>query len=186
MKFLFKFFTIILIIFSDSLCNEIVFKKIGSYNILDTTTLKVTKNYYVPRYFKASWINAGLICNFYGMKFAQFDVAEEFESVRQMLKKYSDILTEWTHIDGITLTGKSTNDWYWSHIERKIRFPLRWKSGQPNFYKSKQWCLSLGSKTDKDFYFNDIECSGTAEHKFLCQNTDKSGRISPGDVPHPG
>lgn len=103
------------------------------------------------------------------MKLASFDTAEEYESVRQMMITNSDKFSDWTHIDGITTEGRSTDQWYWSQTGEKIKFNMTWRAAQPDFSHNRQWCLSLGPKSAKQFYFDDIDCFHHHEEKFLCE-----------------
>lgn len=91
--------------------------------------------------------------------------------VREMLKTQRDLFTEWTHIGGMTLNGGSNKntDWYWVEKQQQIAYKMEWAPYEPNHYNGLQWCLSLGPKTNSIFSFDDINCQGQHEEKFLCQ-----------------
>lgn len=75
----------------------------------------------------------------------------------------------WLWIDGITLTEKSTTDWYWTKTGKKISFPIDWYPGQPT--GNGQFCLAVGKATiNAKFAFNDGTCSGSL--KFVCQRIE--------------
>lgn len=57
---------------------------------------------------------------------------------------------------------------YWVGKNTKISYSLTFASGQPNNYLGRQNCLGL-SKEEKTFEFQDIDCHGRFEEKFICQ-----------------
>jgi hypothetical protein len=139
---------------------------------LDDNNFQVQKSFFIPRYFRATWVNAALICNLYQMELASLDTSEQMESVRGMLLTHSHLLTEWTHINAMTLTGGSTADWYWVSSEKKVSYNMIFSPNEPNHYQNRQWCMALGPKTNNIFRFDDIDCFQYHEEKFLCQVID--------------
>jgi len=75
----------------------------------------------------------------------------------------------WSWIDAITLTGKSTTEWYWTKSGRKISFPIPWYPGTPDTID--QYCLAIGkSSINAKFGFNDGHCYGAL--RFICQRIE--------------
>jgi len=76
------------------------------------------------------------------------------------------------HIDGMTLTPRSTTDWHWTNSGNRISFPIPWQPGQPDFHKNNEYCFSFIA--GQDFFaqgFNDIECKDYIA-PFVCQRLD--------------
>lgn len=96
------------------------------------------------------------------MEIATFETLEEFKAVQNMCK---DLPADFIHIGGMTLTGKSNDDWYWVTNGAKINYTMEWKAGEPNFISNNEYCLSIGGNNHQ---FNDITCI-TYEKKFICQ-----------------
>ncbi|KAL7036610.1 hypothetical protein ACKWTF_008867 [Chironomus riparius] len=78
-------------------------------------------------------------------------------------------------IDAITLTLKSTTDWYWTKSGQKLSFALPWMPGEPNNHNNAhEVCLSFGKVTvSSKSAFNDAPCTSTA-YTFLCQKIEFS------------
>lgn len=49
---------------------------------------------------------------------------------------------------------------------------MQFASGQPNNYLGRQNCLGI-SKEETNFEFQDIDCNGRFEEKFICQKICK-------------
>lgn len=49
---------------------------------------------------------------------------------------------------------------------------MQFASGQPNNYLGRQNCLGI-SKEETNFEFQDIDCHGRFEEKFICQKICK-------------
>lgn len=98
-----------------------------------------------------------------------FETLEEARSFLSMvdnnsvLRKMSKV---WLWIDAITLTVKSTTDWYWTKTGNIISFPLDWYKGQPS--GSGQYCLSISKRSaTTKFGFNDLQCYDS--YNIVCQ-----------------
>jgi hypothetical protein len=80
------------------------------------------------------------------------------------------ILNEiWLWVDAVTLSDKSTSDWYWTKSGKKISFPIDWSPGNPG--GNGQFCLVAGKPTiHTKFAFNDGNCGSS--FKFVCQRID--------------
>jgi hypothetical protein len=128
----------------------------------------VTKNYYVPKYFRATWLHSKLTCNLYGFDLAALQNLDEVDAVRKMALAFPHLFTQWTHIDGITKSPKSPTEWYFSSGE-KISYSIPWYAGEPGFHNNAQWCLAVGQVPKNEFQFVDIECTEKYEEKFICQ-----------------
>lgn len=124
------------------------------------------KTYYIPKHFEASWVNAHSICKDFGLEMATFETLNEYNAVRELCKANSDKFTDYVHVGGMTITGNSTDDWYWL-TGQKISFNLTWTDGEPSFRDKNEFCLSL---VKGNFLFNDIRCSGVNK-KFICQKS---------------
>jgi hypothetical protein len=136
-----------------------------------TNGITVTKNYYVPKYFKATWLHSKLTCSQYGLELAALESLEELDEVRKLCLNYPTLFTQWTHVDGMTLYGKSATDWYFSSGV-KIPYAIPWHPSEPSFGGDAQWCLAVGNLSKKEFLYVDIQCSGAYEEKFLCQEIE--------------
>lgn len=75
------------------------------------------------------------------------------------------------HVGGISLTPRSTSDWYWVNSGKKLDFTLKFVPGQPDFAHGIENCLSI-NKYGNEFGFNDIPCFGHWDRKFICQRDD--------------
>lgn len=132
----------------------------------------MSKIYYVPRHFGATWVNARNICMNYGLDIATFKTLDEFNAVRDMCKENSSIMTGFIYIGGMTTSARSIDDWFWVTTGEKINFTMKWKEGEPNF-AGLEYCLSIGSS---DYLFNDIHCDSYS-NKFICDKTIPIERI---------
>ncbi|KAL7036606.1 hypothetical protein ACKWTF_008864 [Chironomus riparius] len=84
-----------------------------------------------------------------------------------ILRKMTSV---WLYLDAITLTEKSTTDWYWTKTGKKVSFPMEWYPGNPS--GSGQHCLCISRSTiTSNFRFNDIDCS-TNPRNIICQRNE--------------
>lgn len=74
------------------------------------------------------------------------------------------------HIGGISLTPRSTTDWYWVVSGKKLDFILNFLPNQPDFAGGVENCLSIVKR--EKFGFNDIICSTQWDRKFICQRDE--------------
>lgn len=74
----------------------------------------------------------------------------------------------WTHIGGVSKFVGKHREWYWVGKNTKISYPITFATGQPNNYLGRQNCLGI-SKEENTFEFQDIDCHGRFEEKFICQ-----------------
>ncbi|KAG5675478.1 hypothetical protein PVAND_005379 [Polypedilum vanderplanki] len=155
-------------------CNNVVFVNIGSINVSKDGIELYKKTFFSPRYFISNWINARIICQNYGLELATFSTLEEFNAVPEMFYEFvnSLITPSNIYVNGMTLTPKSSDDWYWVNPQQKIGWSLPWCSGEPNNFEDKgEWCLSVSRNSDGTLCFNDMPCS-VIESSFLCQKTE--------------
>jgi hypothetical protein len=130
------------------------------------------KSFFIPRYFNSTWSEAGVLCRNYGLELASLHTVHEYNNVVEMLKLNSTRVTEWTFINGMTLTPKSRTDWYWVDSGRKVSYTMQWwRADQPDFYQNSQWCLALGPMSLNMFQFDDVSCNESPQ-KFLCQKLE--------------
>lgn len=102
-----------------------------------------------------------------------FETRNEARAVMTMaennsiLKKMTSI---WLYVDAVTLTPKSTTDWYWTKTGKKISFPMDWIPGAPGSLEQLCLCISKPS-LNANFGFNDIECSDF-QRNIICQRNE--------------
>lgn len=83
-------------------------------------------------------------------------------------KNIAHFTDEYTHVGAMTMTGKT--DWYWVNSGKRVDYQMKWFAGQPDFYASNEFCLAI--KKWGDFSFNDLNCFGAYESKFVCQKNE--------------
>ena len=132
----------------------------------------MSKIYYVPRHFGATWINARNICINYGLDIATFETLDELNAVREMCKTNLSKMKGYIYIGGMATNARSTEDWYWVTTGEKINFTMKWIEGEPNF-SGPEFCLSMGRS---EYLFNDIHCESYS-NKFICDKTIPLERI---------
>lgn len=123
----------------------------------------------------AHWDQALAICSSYGMELMSIETKEEEDNFNTICNPQLHLFGQYNHIGGLTTVGGTKDDWYWIHSGEKIQFPLAWPPGEPNFANS-QKCLAL-HKTTGRFMYNDIDCYGRHQEKFVCQA--KVSKIQP-------
>lgn len=148
------------------------------------------KIFYLSIDFEANWMEARSFCKtFDNMDLATFDSSYEWSSFLKKANSHRFFFDKWTHVGeknkrsdnetlqlkqqfagGISkLIGNSKHrEWYWITTNRKIPFSMQFSTGQPNNYLGKQNCLGI-SKEELSFEFQDIDCHGRFEEKFICQ-----------------
>ena len=107
-------------------------------------------------------------CKTYEMDLAQFENAYEFSNFLKFAMKKYHHFEKWTHIGGISRFSGKNREWFWVGKNSKISYPLQFATGQPNNYLGRQNCLGI-SKEENTFEFQDIDCHGRYEEKFICQ-----------------
>ena len=128
------------------------------------------KSYYLVKHLKTFWLHARGICQSYGMEFASLETKAEADHFLGLCDKNIALFTDdYTHIGAITMVGKT--DWYWVNSGKKVDYPIKWMVGQPDFYAANEFCLTV-RKTPGDFSFNDLNCYGAFESKFICQKNE--------------
>jgi hypothetical protein len=129
----------------------------------------VKKNYWVPKYFRATWLEAKSACALYGMELAALQTLKEYNSVKTMVAiNKSAFHSTWAHVDGVSRLPRSTTEWHFSN-GKKIPYAMIWSSGEPGFHTSAQWCLAAGDATAGNFNFADIDCTQRHQETFICQ-----------------
>lgn len=91
-------------------------------------------------------------------------------AVSRMCGRYPQLFGEYTHIGGVTNSGRSQTEWYWVGTNKKVSYNMIWKPGQPDFAGNNEWCLTLAKNSQ--FQFNDINCYGGWQEKFICQKIE--------------
>lgn len=112
-------------------------------------------------------------CKTYDMELVTFDTSYEFSQFVKMAMKNAYYFDKWTHVGGISKFNGKDREWFWVNGSRRINFPIQFAVGQPNNYLGRQNCLGI-SREEKTFEFQDIDCHGRFEEKFICQKLCKS------------
>lgn len=188
-KFVFFIFTI-----APSICRQcdediIGFRKLGMHResnylssrsfpllmmfsyIQDSTDInggKFAKIFYLSIDFEGNWMDSRSFCKTYDMDLCQFDTAYEYSNFVKSAMKDFHYFEKWTHIGGVSKIIGKHREWYWVGKNSKIAYLLTFAPGQPNNYLGRQNCLGI-SKEEKTFEFQDIDCHGRFEEKFICQ-----------------
>lgn len=102
------------------------------------------------------------------MDVLSLETLDEANHFLALCKQNSGYFDQWTHIGAITLYPKSTNSWYWVNSGKRVTYHLRFGPGQPDNAGGRELCLSIG-KDPQNFFFNDLNCYGSHEFKFICQ-----------------
>lgn len=89
------------------------------------------------------------------------------EAVSSMCERNKNMFGTYVHIGGIAKVGRSTSEWYWVTTNQKVSYNMPWASSQPDHYGGNEWCLTLAK--NQGFKFNDINCHGSWEERFICQ-----------------
>lgn len=126
-------------------------------------------------------MTAKVACKAYEMELATFETLREFTSFQQLWedsklnKNFNSVF--YLHVDGITKTPKSLDDWYFTKNGQKIPFQMPWLTGEPNCANNAEYCLSIGKKSSEDLLqFNDSICYSSRSfyhfNSFVCQKVD--------------
>jgi hypothetical protein len=121
--------------------------------------------------FEANWINSRSYCKTYDMDLASFDTNYEFTNFAKFAWNSSSFYFDrWTHVGGISklIAQGKHREWYWVASNKKVSYSMTFAAGQPNNFLGKQNCLGI-SKEEDTFEFQDIDCHGRFEEKFICQ-----------------
>lgn len=129
---------------------------------------RFAKVFYLSIDFEASWMEARSYCKTYDMDLASFDTSYEFSNFVKLAMKSSFYFDRWTHVGGISKTSGKHREWFWVGKNAKVSYQMQFATGQPNNYLGRQNCLGI-SKEEKTFEFQDIDCHGRFEEKFICQ-----------------
>jgi hypothetical protein len=128
----------------------------------------VTKTYWLSTHYEASWIEAKMICNNFGLEFLKLDTEQEQNFALNLFQQHKGQFNEHTHVGGITNVKNNKYNWNWVESGSKINYMLRFGDGEPKNYGGDERCLSVMLEND-NFVFHDMSCS-IIKHKFLCQN----------------
>lgn len=124
------------------------------------------KTYWISTHFKAYWDQANDICHSNGMEFLSLETLQESNHLLSLCDQNIHLFDVWTHVGGLTTVPKSKDDWYWITSGNKVNYSLKFGAGKPD--NNNEMCLSIGKKPE-DFFFNDINCYGIDQMKFICQ-----------------
>lgn len=99
-------------------------------------------------------------------------LAEAMQFIK-ICKDNAGYFDQWTHIGGMTLKGRTTDQWYWVDTGNHINYTMAFGPGQPDNDGGKELCLSIGKCPGNNFCFNDIRCN-ERERSFVCQKHSAS------------
>lgn len=106
------------------------------------------------------------------MDIVTLQTADEFEEFKDLVGQYAKELTRFVHVGAVTVTSRSTTDWYWVDTNEKVNYALPWRPGHPDNQRGVQYCLAFDTVT---LLFDDHDCyTSTAEMKFICQTEERS------------
>lgn len=134
----------------------------------DVNGNKYAKIFYLSIEFEANWMDARCFCKTYDMDLAAFDTNYEFTNFQKFSTKSFHYFDRWTHIGGVSKFVGKHREWSWVTTNKKVSYQMTFAAGQPNNYLGRQNCLGI-SKEEKTFEFQDIDCHGRFEEKFICQ-----------------
>lgn len=130
------------------------------------------KAYYVPRHFKAEWINTRAICKAYGMDVLTLETENEANCFFRLYKAKEHLFGCYTHIGAMTEDEKFLK-WHWVSTGEPINYTIEFPRGEPN---GSGLCLAISKKVHKvhteKFLFDDIQCFGACANKFICEKTE--------------
>lgn len=121
----------------------------------------------MSRYALADWYQGKIICKSFGLELVSLETLTEAEYFYNLCHN-NDVTVGWIFIDGMTLTPKSSTDWYWTNSGKKISYPIPWFPGQPDNYNEDEQCLTI---SHTNFLFNDQVCQNYPS-LFVCQRID--------------
>ncbi|CAG9805257.1 unnamed protein product [Chironomus riparius] len=157
--------------------DNVAFIKIGTYRGTTDDGTEYQKSYFYPRYSpKISWFDSRSTCESFGFELTTLETYEEMQIVFNLADNYLKTLIDiGIFVDAMTLTLKSTTDWYWAKTGKKLSFALPWIPGEPNnSQNANEACLQFGKRTGSAVTgFNDVPCTSTA-YTFLCQKIEFS------------
>jgi hypothetical protein len=104
------------------------------------------------------------------MEILSLDTLKEATTFFNTCKLSESLFETYTHIGGITMTGRTTDLWYWVNSGKRVNYVMPFAPGEPNFAGNVEYCLSI-VKGGGNFYYNDVPCFGGYELKFVCQKT---------------
>lgn len=122
--------------------------------------------------FEANWMDARCFCKTFDMDLVTFNNYYEWNEFVKKASAKRRFFDKWTHVGGISKIRDNGKDWYWVSTNEKIPFTMQFATGQPNNYLGRQNCLGI-SKEELTFEFQDIDCHGRFEEKFICQKICK-------------
>lgn len=102
------------------------------------------------------------------MELMSFETEQEQNHVLYLCNQNRNLFDQYTHIDGISMVAASNAHWYWTNTGNKVNFALNFPAGEPNNHLGVQMCLAL-DKQPGQFMYNDINCHGKHEERFVCQ-----------------
>lgn len=162
--------------------SDLVFIKVGNYEGVDSCGISYTKEYFIPRFFRARWHEVPKICQSYGMGFASLETKDESQKLLKLVEPYKKETPRDFYVAGMTLGAANRSGWYWINSGNLIDYDLPWVPSQPDGgWAEPEWdsdktlnekCLSIRKyeKDDKMLGYNDVFCfSKLKPQKFVCE-----------------
>lgn len=104
--------------------------------------------------------------------------SEYFLNLCKRNARYID--DDFAHIGGMSL-GQPTDDryeqWYWVSSGARVDYPLSFGPNNPDNIGDDEYCLSVQKLPGNIFFFNDINCNGLYEVKFICQIVEVDNNV---------
>lgn len=152
---------------------SLTFIYIGLYEGIDTCGRTYTKEYFIPRFFKAYWHQVKAICEAHGLGISSLETKEESDYLLKLLELQTSQKSHNFYIGGMALKAGSKNDWYWINSGAKISYDLYWKTGNPDGFTQPGWgaerCLSIAKDPKNERRYNDVFCDPYLPDKFVCE-----------------
>lgn len=99
------------------------------------------------------------------------DTQVEAENFYNLCAPQRHLFDKYTHIGGLVTVARSKTDWFWVNSGNKVEINLTFPWLEPNNWGGNQMCLSL-DKQPGSFMYNDIDCYGHFQEKFICQSSE--------------
>ncbi|CAG9807027.1 unnamed protein product [Chironomus riparius] len=153
---------------------DVAFVKIAKYRGYTDNGAEYQKTFFASKYLRTDWFGAKVNCKAFNLELATFETLTEAQTFLNMAWNHNFIMSHnltFFLIDGMTLTPKSTTDWYWTKNGEKISFKIPWQPDEPNFEFEEEHCLSVWIQDVKAIGFNDCKCQKLT-WPFICQRID--------------
>jgi hypothetical protein len=135
------------------------------YNNTAEKGSSVLKTYWFSTRYRATWIEAKVICNSYGMKFLTLDTSEEADAFLKLCRE-TRFAFDFIHVGALTNLPKDKTQYSWVETGKKVNYALKWAPGERN--NTNEMCLAIGKWS---MLFDGMPCNGLFNHDIVCQFT---------------